>query len=58
MTITEYNRNHKKVFPQTESEDGYKVIYPDGYVSWSPRLVFEAAYREIRIGKYFQERKT
>ena len=27
-------------------EDGYKVIYPDGYESWSPRDVFEAAYRE------------
>lgn len=27
-------------------EDGYKVVYPDGYVSWSPKDVFEAAYRE------------
>ena len=27
-------------------EDGYKVIYPDGYESWSPKDVFEAAYRE------------
>ena len=27
-------------------EDGYKGIYPDGYESWSPRDVFEAAYRE------------
>ena len=26
---------------------GYKVIYPDGYVSWSPKEVFEHAYREI-----------
>ena len=26
-------------------EDGYKVIYPDGYESWSPKDVFEAAYR-------------
>lgn len=26
-------------------EDGYKVVYPDGYVSWSPKDVFEAAYR-------------
>jgi hypothetical protein len=25
---------------------GYKVIYP-GYVSWSPKDVFENAYREI-----------
>ena len=26
-------------------EDGYMVIYPDGYVSWSPKEVFEEAYR-------------
>ena len=26
-------------------KDGYKVIYPDGYESWSPNDVFEAAYR-------------
>ncbi len=27
-------------------EDGYKVVYEDGYESWSPRGVFEEAYRE------------
>lgn len=26
-------------------DDGYKVVYPDGYVSWSPKEVFEEAYR-------------
>ena len=26
-------------------EDGYKVVYQDGYESWSPKDVFEAAYR-------------
>lgn len=26
---------------------GYKVYYPDGYVSWSPQIVFEQAYREL-----------
>ena len=25
--------------------DGYLVTYPDGYESWSPKDVFEAAYR-------------
>lgn len=25
--------------------DGYHVVYPDGYESWSPKDVFEAAYR-------------
>ena len=27
-------------------EEGYKVRYPDGYESFSPKDVFEAAYRE------------
>jgi hypothetical protein len=24
---------------------GYRVVYPDGYVSWSPKAAFEEAYR-------------
>ena len=27
--------------------DGYKVTYEDGYESWSPKDVFEKAYRPI-----------
>ena len=27
-------------------KDGYRVKYPDGYESWSPKAVFEEAYRE------------
>lgn len=34
-------------FEPVSVEDGYKVVYPDGYVSWSPKAVFEEAYREI-----------
>lgn len=26
-------------------EDGYKVVYADGYESWSPKAAFEEAYR-------------
>ena len=26
---------------------GYKVVYPDGYESWSPQAVFEEAYRPV-----------
>lgn len=33
----------------SESKEGYKVIYPDGYVSWSPKDVFEKAY--LRVGE-------
>ena len=36
----------KEVFPYYQHvEEGYRVCYPDGYVSWSPKEVFEAAYR-------------
>lgn len=28
------------------AEDGYKVVYKDSYESWSPKDVFEEAYRE------------
>ena len=37
----------EKVKKATACEDGYKVQYPDGYVSWSPKDVFEEAYRPI-----------
>lgn len=31
--------------PMTNKDkEGYKVVYPDGYVSWSPKEVFEKAY--------------
>lgn len=31
----------------SDTEEGYIVMYPDGYVSWSPKEVFEKAYREL-----------
>lgn len=41
-----------KIYPKTgpyprslNLEDGYKVRYADGYESWSPKEVFEEAYR-------------
>ena len=30
-----------------ETRAGYFVQYPDGYKSWSPKEVFENAYREV-----------
>jgi hypothetical protein len=30
---------------ENPDEDGYLVIYPDGYRSWSPKPQFEEAYR-------------
>ena len=38
--------NHEKGDP------GYKVVYPDGYESWSPKDVFEEAYKEIESLTY------
>lgn len=29
-----------------DAEDGYRIEYEDGYKSWCPKEVFEAAYRE------------
>lgn len=40
-----------QVNPKTEvgynGQLGYKVVYEDGYTSWSPKDVFEKAYRKI-----------
>jgi hypothetical protein len=32
---------------QETADDGYKVQYEDGYLSWSPKHVFERCYREL-----------
>ena len=34
---------------QKDGVDGYKVVYPDGYNSWSPADVFERAYLPLSI---------
>lgn len=34
---------------QKDGKDGYKVVYPDGYISWSPTDVFERAYLPLSI---------
>lgn len=33
--------------PGRETREGYVAIYPDGYTSWSPKGVFESAYRLV-----------
>lgn len=30
---------------------GYRIAYPDGYISWSPKAVFEEAYRLVNDGE-------
>lgn len=34
-----------------KSEEGYRVLYPDGYESWSPKDVFEKAYLPLSINE-------
>ena len=34
-------------YPNQEDQPGYIVIYSDGYKSWSPKRVFEEAYRLV-----------
>ena len=34
-----------EVTEQSKQEEGYKVEYEDGYVSWSPKEVFEKSYK-------------
>lgn len=39
----------KIIFADPQAKDGaegYAVVYADGYKSWSPKEVFEAAYRQ------------
>lgn len=48
MTRGDYNNYRGWKIPADENPEdkGYLVKYPDGYESWSPAGVFEAAYRE------------
>ena len=34
-----------------EDEAGYLVTYEDGYESWSPKVTFEHAYREVSFSE-------
>ncbi|MBP3412654.1 MAG: hypothetical protein J6K89_05280 [Oscillospiraceae bacterium] len=49
MTRGDYNQSKGWTLPVGENpeDEGYRVIYPDGYISWSPKEVFENTYREI-----------
>ena len=47
----------KKIFQQSDTKDqeGYIVKYPDGYISWSPKEVFEEVYRELVCTDFINE---
>lgn len=45
MSADEFERNTGK--RAGGKGDGYKVVYSGGYTSWSPKDVFEEAYRLV-----------
>lgn len=49
MTRGDYNKHRGREIPANENpaDEGYHVVYPDGYESWCPKAQFEAAGRPI-----------
>jgi hypothetical protein len=49
MTREYFNaeKANSDVMDGSQETEGYKVVYPDGYVSWSPKEVFEKAYLNV-----------
>ncbi len=45
------NIHKKQDVTNRETRPGYHVVYPDNYHSWSPKEVFETAYREVLDGE-------
>lgn len=48
MDMNTFNRTFKGMDVEENSENapGYKVVYEDGYTSWSPKYAFDKAYRK------------
>ena len=53
MTRGDYNKYRGWTIPANEDPEdpGYLVKYPDGYESWSPKRIFEAAYMAVDDNK-------
>jgi hypothetical protein len=49
MNLGDYNKFRGWTIPANENpeKEGYKIVYPDGYVSWSPKEIFDQAYLEV-----------
>ena len=52
MNLGEYNLHRGWTIPEDEDpeKEGYLVSYPDDYISWSPKDVFEESYRPTSEG--------
>lgn len=50
MNLGDYNEKRGWTIPENEDpkREGYFVEYEDGYVSWSPKEVFEASYIQVK----------
>jgi hypothetical protein len=48
MTRGQYNLYMNWKIPENEKpcDEGYLVLYSDGYISWSPKSTFEEAYKK------------
>lgn len=53
MTLGDYNSYRGWKIPENENPDtkGYLVKYPDGYESWSPKVIFEKAYLPMTVNE-------
>ncbi len=51
MTQQEFQGRQGETETGPVYHEGYMVVYPDGYESWSPKAVFEEAYRLISDGE-------
>ena len=53
MTLGDYNDHRGWTIPEDEDpeREGYLVKYPDDYVSWSPKEIFEEAYVKTENNK-------
>lgn len=53
MTRGDYNTFRGWTIPENENpeDEGYLVEYPDGYISWSPKQIFEIAYLQVDDNK-------
>lgn len=53
MTRGDYNIYRGWTIPKDENpeDEGYLVRYSDGYLSWSPKNIFERAYMEVEDNK-------
>lgn len=47
MTSDDFKRFKGQTPGLEENAHGYKVVYDDGYTSWSPKAVFERCYRPL-----------